>query len=170
MNIDVLNPIKTMSSLEIVKIINNLREDGQAELKHDNFLKKIAKVLGSEGVVKFYGTYIHPQNGQNYPCYNLPKREAQLMVMSESYKVQAAVYDRMVELEQQKPAFDPMQTLNDPSAMRGILLTYTEKVLALQATVQAIQPKADAFDRIASSEGSLNITLTAKTLQMQPKN
>jgi hypothetical protein len=69
------------------------------------------------------------------------------MVMSESYRVQAAVYDRMVELEQ-KPAIDMMQILNDQSAMRGLLLTYTEKVLTLQAAIQITQPKADAFDRI----------------------
>jgi hypothetical protein len=89
----------TMSSLELVKIINDMREEGQAELRHDNFMQKIVKVLGEGGVLKFQGTYLHPQNGQEYPCYYLPKREAHLMVMSESYKVQARVYDRWQELE-----------------------------------------------------------------------
>lgn len=36
----------TMLSTEIVKIINEMREDGAAVLAHDNFMKKVVKVLG----------------------------------------------------------------------------------------------------------------------------
>jgi hypothetical protein len=90
---------QTMASVELVKIINEMREDGQAELAHRTFMEKIKKVLGEGGAQKFLRTYVHPQNGQTYPCYHLPKREAHLMVMSESYKVQAKVYDRWQELE-----------------------------------------------------------------------
>jgi prophage antirepressor-like protein len=57
---------------------------------------------------------------------------------------------------------DPMEVLSDPTAMRGLLLTYSEKVLALQ-------PKADAFDRIANADGNLCPTDAAKALQIQPK-
>lgn len=64
---------------------------------------------------------------------------------------------------------DPTQLLNDPAAMRGLLLGYTEKVLELEAKVEEIQPKADALDLISGSEGSINITNSAKTLQVQPK-
>ncbi len=104
-------PVKTMSSLELVKIINDLREDGQAELAHSDFLKKVVKVLGEVGAGNFSATYKDVQNKVR-PCYNLPKREANLMVMSESHKVQAAVYDRMVELEQKQPQLDMQPTLN----------------------------------------------------------
>ena len=77
----------------------------------------------------------------------------------------------MVELEEQKSTIDPIQVLNDPALMRGLLLTYTEKVIALEEKVKIIQPKADALDRIATgTEGALNITNTAKTLQMKPKD
>lgn len=98
--------IKTMSSIELVKIINDMREEGAAVLTHDNFMKKVVKVLGEVGAVKFNATYRDVQNKER-PCYALPKREAHLMVMSESYKVQAAVYDKMVELEQK--AIEPIQ-------------------------------------------------------------
>jgi hypothetical protein len=91
---------QTMSSIEIVKIINDMREEGAAELRHDNFMTKVITVLGSEVALKFQG-YYKASNGKQNPCYYLPKREAHLMVMSENYKVQAAVYDRMTELEQQ---------------------------------------------------------------------
>jgi len=93
--------VQTMSSVELVKIINDMREAGQAELRHDNFCVKISKVLGIDAP-KFLGVYKNQQDIDR-KCYHLPKREANLMVMSESYKVQAAVYDRMVELESLQP-------------------------------------------------------------------
>jgi transcriptional regulator with XRE-family HTH domain len=89
--------VKTMSSIELVKIINDMREDGVAELRHDHFMTKVEKVLGADAP-KFRGIYLDAYKREK-PCYDLPKREAHLMVMSENYKVQAAVYDRMVELE-----------------------------------------------------------------------
>ena len=92
---------QTMSSLELVSLINQVRKQenpAASELRHDHFMDKVLKVLGGEAAPKFRGSYKGADNTDR-PCYNLPKREAVLMVMSESYKVQAAVYDRMVELE-----------------------------------------------------------------------
>ncbi|WP_157786894.1 hypothetical protein [Pseudomonas psychrophila] len=79
---------------------------------HKNFLVKVVAVLGEEtsakflahvnlgvGQQKFLHTHIHPQNGQSYPMYTLPKREATLMAMSYSSIISAAVYDRMTALE-----------------------------------------------------------------------
>lgn len=65
---------------------------------------------------------------------------------------------------------DPVQVLNDPAAMRGLLLTYADKVLALESTVQTLAPKAEALDRFATfAEGSMCITNAAKALGQQPK-
>lgn len=64
---------------------------------------------------------------------------------------------------------DPMQVLSDPAAMRGLLLTYTEKVLTLEHKVDELAPKAEALDRIADADGTMNLTLAAKALQAQPK-
>ena len=46
------------------------------ELLHKSFLAKVSSVLGEEGQQKFLHTHIHPQNGQSYPAYAFPKREA----------------------------------------------------------------------------------------------
>jgi len=79
--------------------------------------------------------------------------------------------DYFLECERRakQPAIDPMAALNDPAAMRGLLLTYTEKVIALQATVSEQAPIVAAFDRIAKADGSICITDAAKVLQVQPK-
>jgi hypothetical protein len=86
-----------MSSVELVEIINSMREDGAAELRHDHFMVKIEKHPGIQSP-KFLGDY-KDSRGRMQKCYNLPKREAELMVMSESLEVQARVYDRLSALE-----------------------------------------------------------------------
>lgn len=88
-----------MTSFWSVDFINSQRGEGDAELRHDHFMAKVPKVLGEGGVPKFRDTYVNPQNGQTYPCYRFPKREACLMAMSYSYELQAKVYDRMTALE-----------------------------------------------------------------------
>ena len=81
------------------------------------------------------------------------------------------VRDYFLECERRakKAAMDPILALNDPVIMRKLLLTYSERVLALQAENAVLVPKAEALDRIATAEGSLCITDAAKTLQVQPR-
>jgi hypothetical protein len=104
-----------MTSLELVDFINSTRKDGEAPLRHDHFMAKVPKVLG-EGVPKFRDTYLHPQNGQEYACYRFPKREACLMAMSYSYELQAKVFDRMTELEEEQQA--PKLTGKQPTRVK----------------------------------------------------
>ncbi|HDM8081148.1 phage antirepressor KilAC domain-containing protein [Yersinia enterocolitica] len=68
-----------------------------------------------------------------------------------------------------KPAFDPMTALNDPEFLRGTLLTYSEKVIALEHKVEEMTPDVEALERIAKSDGTMCITNAAKHLQVQPK-
>lgn len=74
-----------------------------------------------------------------------------------------------IDCERQLKSADPSVILNDPAAMRGLLLTYTEKVIALEAEVAAAAPKVEALERISVADGSMCITDAAKTLQIQPK-
>lgn len=169
-------PEVTMTSLELVQLINIQRKARDAELAHSDFLKKVPLVLGG-GAGKFSDTYIHPQNSQTYPCYKFPKREACLMAMSYSYDLQAKVFDRMTEMEEAVARPDPMAILSDPAALRMALLGYTETVIALegkvaeQNAVLALQaPKVEALDTLATrTDGSVCITDAAKDLQVPPR-
>ncbi len=71
----------TMSSLELVDFIDEQRAAGEPVLRHDNFMVKVPQVLGERGALKFKDTYVHPQNGQPYPCYRFPKRIACLLAV-----------------------------------------------------------------------------------------
>lgn len=75
-------------------------------------------------------------------------------------------------------AVDPMQALNDPATMRSLLLTYSEKVLALEGTVTNERARADkaaieaeeaekALDRIADTTDLFSLTIAAKTINVR---
>ena len=66
----------------------------------------------------------------------------------------------------QAPAID----LNNPADLRMLLASYANDKIELQAQVADLTPKAEALDRIATADGSLCITDTAKALQMRPKD
>lgn len=63
---------------------------------------------------------------------------------------------------------DPLAVLNDPSAMRGLLLNYSEKVLALEEKVADMAPAVEALDRIAEAHGTFCRSTAAKMLQIPP--
>lgn len=63
---------------------------------------------------------------------------------------------------------DPMQLLADPNLLRNALLTYSEKVIELEHKVEVMQPTVEAFDRIATADGSMCLTDAAKALQQEP--
>jgi hypothetical protein len=75
-------------------------------------------------------------------------------------------YDQLVTA----PPPQPVVNLADPAALRGLLLSYTEKVMELEQTVQEQAPKVQALARIAEGNASLCITDAAKTLQCGPRD
>ena len=68
----------------MVSYINSTRKAGEAEVRHDNFMAKVQKVLG-DMTPKFLGVIekTMPDGGvKQSSIYNFPKREAMLMAMS----------------------------------------------------------------------------------------
>lgn len=107
--------------------------------------------------------------GRNQPMLSLTKDLTLTLVSGYNVVMRKRIIDRWLELEA-RPAVDPMQVLNDPTAMRGLLLGYTERVIKLQEVIAVVQPKANALDRIATAtEGSFCIRDAAKNLQIQEK-
>lgn len=72
-------------------------------------------------------------------------------------------------IECERRAKNPAAALNDPAALRSLLLENVEKVIQLESHVAELAPQAEALGRIALSEGSFCVTDAAKTLQVQPK-
>lgn len=82
-----------MVAIGIVDVINALRGPGKIEMAHKTFMEKVRNHPGINGqnFLHIYSDVL----GRQKPCFYLPKREAELMVMSESLEVQTKVYDRL---------------------------------------------------------------------------
>lgn len=79
------------------------------------------------------------------------------------------VREYFIECERRvKDALDPIKVLNDPEAMRGILLSYTEKVLALEAKIEAATPKVEFYDAYLNADGLYGLQNAARALNCRP--
>lgn len=156
----------TMSSLEIVDFINEYRaknESNPVQLRHADFMAKAPKVLGDKGLRNFSDTYIHHQNGQTYPCFKFPKREACLMAMSYSYELQAQVFDRMTAMEEALKAKNSFDITN-PAHLLQAIEVQAKLNIELSEKVAVLAPKAEALEAIADTSNTYCLRECAKTI------
>lgn len=135
-------------------------------------LRKLQEQLGS----MFGGSiqnWIHPQNGQTYEEFVLDKDTCLTLLLGYDAVARMRVVKRWQELE---GGAAPALNMRDPKQLVTAALQLIEVNQELQATIDQQQhkiaadaPKVEGFDRIASSDGSLCLTDTAKTLQVQPR-
>lgn len=168
--VSTINPdVPTMSSLEIVDVINSLREQDKAVLRHESFMAKVVKVLGREGA-KFFGTQKYGNN-LTRNIYNLPKREATLMVMSESYAVQAKVYDRMAELESAQNKYTNMNMITLPDFTNPIVAARAwaderEEKETLQLTLEQAKPAIEFHHAVTEADNVHTFEEASKVLNI----
>ena len=70
--------------------------------RHDHVMRDIEKMFAELNIhaPHFWGTY-KTRNGNEYGCFNLPKRETLILISGYSAKVRAVIVDRWIELEKQ---------------------------------------------------------------------
>lgn len=163
MNEMILSPGEaTITSREIAELV---------EKRHDN-VKRTIETLVEQGVIESPQIEEIPTATKPGIAYRFTgeqgKRDSIVVVAQLSPEFTARLVDRWQELEAKVAKFDPVAVLADPAAMRGLLLTYTEKVLALEEVIAVQAPKVQTHDRIAAAEGSLCMRDAAKALQMRP--
>ncbi len=164
MNLQTTNPMKTMLSTEIAALTSK---------KHRHVMRDIEVIIEQLKTCPNLDTSIQAMNykdsyGRNQKCYQLDYESTLVVLTGYDVVARTKVIKRWQELEQQtiKP-IDPMQVLNDPAAMRGLLLTYSEKVIALESKVAEQAPKVEVLARLLEAEGSLNVIESAKALGIQ---
>lgn len=124
------------------------------------------------------GVYTLPEtHGQHHRCFDMDRDGFTLLAMGftggKALRWKLAYIEAFNAMEARLRAgtgLDAQAVLNDPAAMRGLLLSYTEKVIALEGVVEEMRPQVQALERIALSDGSLCITDAAKTLQVNPRS
>lgn len=149
---------------------------------HRDVTRAIDALVGQEpdlGVRNFaQGYYTLPETGnQQHRSYDMDRDGFTLLAMGFTggkalkWKLRYIEAFNAMEAEVRRIANSgPAIDLNDPGALRGLLLTYSEKALVLEKRVQELLPSQEALERIAQADGSSCITDTAKMLQMRPKD
>ena len=131
-----LDGILTMSSLEIAELTGK---------EHKNVMRDIRVMLGElEGALSFELTHVNPQNGQSYPIFNLPKREALILVSGYSVAMRAKIIDRWQELEAKQ---NPKIPLTYIQALEQLIEVEKQKEAALELAKVAIETKAEIGSR-----------------------
>ena len=164
MNIQVLeaNNVLTMSSLEIAELTGK---------RHDHVVRDIKAMfeqLGdSEGFLRSEGTYTHPQNGQKYKCYNLPKDETICLIAGYNAQVRMRIIKRWQELEQKESAhFKMPKTLSEALLLAGQQAALAEE---RQRLLEQQKPKVEFAETVERSDGTLSIVEFAKLLPKEWK-
>ena len=101
MNIALTEKKVFLSSVEIAELTGK---------EHKNVLRDIVTMFEqlndgsnlSRPLREYENTYI-AENGHEYRCYVLPKREVTILVSGYSAKLRASIIDRLAELEEKKP-------------------------------------------------------------------
>lgn len=89
----------TMTSLEVVDVINSYRDEDAPQLRHDNFLVKVRKIADELSLLNIQESTYKNSRNQKQPMLLLDKKACLLMVASETPKVLQAIIDRWLELE-----------------------------------------------------------------------
>lgn len=151
------NVLVTMSSREIADLL---------EVRHDS-VKRTIERLAERGVIGLPPLVEYPDSlGRKAMEYRVGKRDSYVIVAQLSPEFTARLVDRWQELEAGVSA----AALNDPAKLRHLLLENVEKVLALEAEVKELEPKAASYEFLTRTDGTMCVTDAAKTLDMRPKD
>lgn len=150
----------TMSTVEIAALV---------EKRHDNVMRDTKAMFDALEMpaLSFEGSYIG-ENRKALPLFNLPRDLTMTLITGYSIPLRKRVIDRLAELERYQST--PEAALNNPATLRHLLLENVEKVLALEATVNDLKPKADSYAFLTRTDGTMCITDAAKALNLRPKD
>ena len=150
----------TMSSLQIAVITGK---------SHANVMRDIRTVLEEAEIdlLKFDSIFKDSYNRDQH-CYQLPRRECDLVISGYSVKYRLAIIDRWHDLEGKQPfkqVFETPRTIGEALRLAADL---SDQVAGLENSVSEMTPKAAAMDRLAGSEGSMCVSNAAKDLSLRP--
>ena len=143
----------TMSSREIAALTGK---------RHDNVVADVRKMLSELGLgtPEFLGVY-EAENGQQYECFNLPKRESLILISGYSIELRARIIDRWQELEAQQ---GPKLPTTMAEALR-LAADQAEQIEKQQAALAIAAPKAAFVDQYVDASGLKGFRQVAKLLK-----
>lgn len=152
----------SMSSREIAELCDKQHQHVRRDID--------AMCEGLQVDASSFGHIYRDARNREQSEYLLPKDLTLTLVAGYNVVLRKRIIDRWMELENRAQSFDPSKILESPAAMRGLLLSYTEKVIELEAKVDDMREDVEAHERLTKADGSLSITEAAKTLSLRPKD
>ncbi|WP_019933877.1 Rha family transcriptional regulator [Oceanimonas smirnovii] len=148
----------TMSSMDIAEL---------CEKRHDHVMRDIRKMLEELDLPtpQFSGVY-RADNGQQYECFNLPRRECDILMAGYSIRYRAVIVDRWRELERYA-AEGPKLPTTFAEALR-LAAEQAERLEQQQAQLAQAAPKVAFVDRYVDATGLQNLSNVAKMLSFGP--
>jgi phage antirepressor YoqD-like protein len=175
----------TIKSIELVEIINDFRklENGKAELKHSDFMKKVRKELevlqsvglGGQGNISS-AKYLDEQ-GKERECFELTRDGMLQMLNSESTLVRYKTIEYINKLEEQiqVPQINKEQQLVLSIYNGGIeaveavkeltQLKVTEAITPLNEKIEQDKPLVEFVNTITESSDSIDVGQFAKLIK-----
>ncbi len=153
----------------VLEAIDNLLKSLMAENSADPYAASGPRFL----LVPFTD---HGTPGREFRSFDMNRDGFMLLAMGFTgekalrWKLRYVEAFNLMEQRIRSETVDVSAVLSDPAKLRGLLVDYADKVIALQGKVEEMRPSVQALDRIANSDGSMSITEAAKALQVQPKD
>lgn len=153
----------TMSSKEIAELTGK---------EHYNVIRDIRKMLADLGEstgLSFEGSYTDT-TGRGLVCFNLPRREVDILLTGYSAPLRAKVIDRWHELEAAvvKPLFLVPSTYHGALRLAAELeeqrALLTHKIGVLESRVEEYTSTIHSYEDLREGEGGLSVSTVAKIL------
>ena len=145
----------TMSSLDI---------SGVTGKRHDNVMHDIRQLLKELGqdALEFQGIYLDAHKRRK-PCFNLPRREVDILLTGYSAKMRAAVVDRWRALEAEQK-FGALRIPKNLTDALNLARTLAYQVDALEQQVAEDAEKVGFYNDMANTTQLFGVGTVAKTL------
>ena len=159
MNLPILqSEVKTMSSIDLLELINNVRAANNEEpLRRNSFNLKIEDELEGSYYTK---NVVKNQNGTESVVYELTIEQCTLIGMRESKGVRRSVLEKLKQLENhiQLPNF------TDPAEAAIAWANEYKAKQALAIELKAAEPKINHYDKVVERKNLLNATQVGEKL------
>ena len=161
----------TMTTVEIAKLTGKQR----AHVKRDSEWMLI-ELYGKSILSKFGERYVS-EDGKEYDCYRLPKKEIVVLVSGYSIKLRMAIITRLEDLEKEreqnrKPILPDFT--NPAEAARAFADQWEQRSIAekkaaqLEIINQKNTPKVESFDCFLNADGLYTLRSAFKALGLPP--